>query len=88
MRALVQSLDGDARDWLNDFPPGTIDDINSLGDSLLRHWGNKKYLLYYITEFGALKREEVESISNFSKRFNKMYKNIFLNLSLLKPPPR
>jgi hypothetical protein len=32
--------------------------------------------LYYITEFGSLKRKEGESISDFSKRFNKMYKKI------------
>jgi hypothetical protein len=39
-------------------------------------WGNKKYLLYYIIEFGALNREEGESVSDFSERFNKMYKRI------------
>jgi hypothetical protein len=32
--------------------------------------------LYYITEFGSLKRKEGESVSDFSKRFNKMYKKI------------
>jgi hypothetical protein len=53
-------------------PPRSIDEIATLDDSLLRHWGNKKYLLYYITEFGALKREEGEFVSDFSKRFNKM----------------
>jgi ribonuclease HI len=76
MRVFVQSLDGDARDWFKDLPPRSIDGIAALDDSFLRHWGNKKYLLYYITEFGALKREEGESVSDFSKRFNKMYKKI------------
>jgi hypothetical protein len=76
MRVFVQSLDGDARDWFKDLPPRSIDGIDALDDSFLRHWGNKKYFLYYITEFGALKREEGESVSDFSKRFNKMYKNI------------
>jgi hypothetical protein len=42
----------------------------------LRHWGDKKDFLYYITEFGSLKRKEGESVSDFSKRFNKMYKKI------------
>jgi hypothetical protein len=32
--------------------------------------------LYYITEFGALKRKQGESISDFTKRFNKMYSKI------------
>jgi hypothetical protein len=42
----------------------------------LRHWGEKKDLLYYITKFGALKRKEGESMPNFSKTFNNMYKKI------------
>jgi hypothetical protein len=32
--------------------------------------------LYYITKLGALKRKEGEYVSNFSKRFNKMYNKI------------
>jgi hypothetical protein len=32
--------------------------------------------LYYITEFGALKRKSGESVSYFTKRFNKMYTKI------------
>jgi restriction endonuclease S subunit len=42
----------------------------------LRHWGDKKYFIYYIIEFGSLKRKEGESISDFSKRSNKMYNKI------------
>lgn len=38
--------------------------------------GYKKDFLYYITEFGAVKRNEGESVSDFSKRFNKMYNKI------------
>jgi hypothetical protein len=32
--------------------------------------------LYYITEFGALKRKNGESVSDFTKIFNKMYSKI------------
>jgi hypothetical protein len=42
----------------------------------LRHWGDKKDYLYYITEFGALKKKQGESIFDFTKRFNKMYSKI------------
>jgi hypothetical protein len=56
--------------------PGSIDGIEALDDSFFRHWGDKKDFLYYITEFGSLKREEGESVSDFSKRFNEMYINI------------
>jgi hypothetical protein len=55
---------------------GSIDGIEALDDAFLRHWGDKKYFLYYITEFGSLKKKEGESVSDFSKRFNKMYNKI------------
>jgi hypothetical protein len=42
----------------------------------LRQWGDKKDFMYYMTEFGSLKRKKGESVSNFSKRFNKMYNRI------------
>jgi hypothetical protein len=32
--------------------------------------------MYYITKFGSLKRKEGELVSDFSKRFNKMYNKI------------
>jgi hypothetical protein len=32
--------------------------------------------MYYIIEFGSLKRKEGESVSDFSKRFNKIYNKI------------
>jgi hypothetical protein len=76
MRVFVQSLDGEARKWFRGLTPGSIDGIEALDDSFLRHWGDKKDFLYYITEFGSLKRKEGESVSDFSKRFNKMYNKI------------
>jgi hypothetical protein len=76
MRVFVQSLDGEARKWFRGLYPRSIDGIEALDDSFLRQWGDKKYFLYYITEFGSLKREEGESISEFSKIFNKLYNNI------------
>jgi hypothetical protein len=32
--------------------------------------------MYYMTKFGSLKRKEGESVSDFCKRFIKMYHNI------------
>jgi hypothetical protein len=55
MRLFVQSLDGEARKWFRSLPPNSIVDIDALDDTFLRHWGDKKDCLYYITEFGALK---------------------------------
>jgi ABC-type phosphate transport system ATPase subunit len=56
--------------------PRSITSIKALDEAFLRHWGDKKDFLYYITEFGSLKGKEGESVSDFSKRFNKMYKKI------------
>ena len=39
----------------------------------MRQWGDTKYYLYYITEFGSLKRKKDEAIGDFFKWFNKMY---------------
>jgi hypothetical protein len=76
MRLFVQSLDGEARKWFRILPPNSIADIDALDDTFLRHWGDKKDYLYYITKFGALKRKQGEFVSDFTKRFNKMYSKI------------
>jgi hypothetical protein len=76
MRIFVHSLDGEARKWFKALTPGSIDGIESLDDAFLRHWGDKKDFLYYITEFGSLKKKEGEFVFYFSKRFNKMYNKI------------
>jgi hypothetical protein len=49
MRFFVQSLDGEARKWFRGLTPGCIIGIEALDDAFLRHWGDKKYFLYYIT---------------------------------------
>jgi len=68
MRVFVQSLDGEARKWFRELTPRSIADIEALDDAFLKHWGDKKYLLYYHTEFVNLKRESGESLSDFNKR--------------------
>jgi hypothetical protein len=57
MRFFVQSLDGEARKWFRDLAPRSIDGIEALDDSFLRHWVDKKDFLYYIRDFGSLKRK-------------------------------
>jgi hypothetical protein len=56
--------------------PGSIAGIEALDNVFLRQWGDRKDYIYYMTEFGSLKKQEGESISDFSKRFNKMYNKI------------
>ena len=76
MRIFVHSLQGEARNWFRALPPGSIDWIKALDSTFLRQWGDKKDFMYYMTVFGSLKRKEGESVPEFSKRFNKMYKKI------------
>jgi hypothetical protein len=76
MRVFVQSLDGEVRKWFRGLVPRSIAGIEALDNAFLRQWGDKKDFMYYMIEFGSLKREEGESIPEFSKRFNKMYKKI------------
>jgi hypothetical protein len=76
MRIFVHNLDGEARKWFRALPPKSIGRIEDLDEVFLKDWGDKNDLLYYIIEFGALKKEEGKYMSDFSKRFNKMYNKI------------
>jgi hypothetical protein len=76
MRIFVHSLDGEARKWFRALTSRSIAGIEALDDFFLRQWGDKFFFMYYITEFGSLRRKEGEYVSDFSKRFNKMYNKI------------
>ena len=76
MRVFIQILFCEARKCFRGLALGSITGIEALDEAFLRHWGDKKDFLYYIIEFGSLKRKEGESVSDFSKRFNKMYNKI------------
>ncbi|CAA3004356.1 Hypothetical predicted protein, partial [Olea europaea subsp. europaea] len=55
MRVYVQSLDGEVGKWFTELTARSIADIEALYDEFLKHWGDKKGLLYYHTKFGNLK---------------------------------
>jgi hypothetical protein len=76
MRVFIQSLDGEVRKWFRGLAPGFIVGIEALDSAFLRQWGDRKDFMYYMTEFGSLRKMDGESISNFSKRFNNMYNKI------------
>jgi hypothetical protein len=76
MRVFVQSLDGEVRKWFRGLAPGSIAGIEALDSAFLRQWGDRKDFMYYMTKFGSLNKMEGESVSDFSKRFNKMYNKI------------
>jgi hypothetical protein len=81
MRVFVQSLDGDVRKWFRGLTPRSIAGIEALDDVFLRQWRDKKDFMYYITEFGSLKRKDGSFVSDFSKRFNKMYNKIPIEIN-------
>jgi hypothetical protein len=76
MRVFVQILDGEVRKWFRGLAPGSIAGIEALDTVFLRQWGDRKDYIYYMTKFGSLKKMDGESISDFSKIFNKMYNKI------------
>jgi hypothetical protein len=76
MRVFFESLDGEVRKWFRGLAPGSIVGIEALDSAFLRQWGDRKDFMYYMTEFGSLKKMEGESVSDFSKKFNKMYNKI------------
>jgi hypothetical protein len=83
MRLFVQSLDGEVRKWFLGLPPASIVDIDVLEQYFINKWGDRRDYLYYITEFGALKRQNGEFISDFTKGFNKMYGRILNEIKLI-----
>jgi hypothetical protein len=72
----VQILDGQARKWFKEIPANSLAGIEHLDRVFLKHWGERRYLLYYITEFGNLRRENGEFVSDFTKRLNNMFGKI------------
>ena len=64
-------------------PVISVAGIESLDDIFIKHWGEKTEHLYYFIEFSNLKRENRESISNFTKRFNNMYNKIPIDTSAM-----
>jgi hypothetical protein len=69
-------LGGEVRKWYRGIPLASIADIEALDEDFIKQWGYRRDYLYHITEFGALKRNNGESISDFTKRFNKIYGRI------------
>jgi hypothetical protein len=76
MRVFIQILDGDVRKWFRGLAPESIMGIEALDSVFLRQWDDRKDFMYYMMEFRYLKKMDGESVSDFSKRFNKMYNKI------------
>jgi hypothetical protein len=75
-RVFIQSLDGQSQKWFKELPANSVTGIEQLDEVFLKQWGERRDLLYYISEFGNLKREDGESVLDFIKRFNRMFGKI------------
>ena len=84
----MQNLDGQARKWFKELPAGSVASIEALDDIFLKHWGERRDHLCYITKFSNLRIENGESVSNFTKRFNKMFSKIPTEIKPTKTPSR
>jgi hypothetical protein len=82
---LVQTFEGQVRTWFRGLPVGSIPSYNDLETSFIRQWGEKKDHLYYLTEFGALRKKTSESILEFIQVFNKLYHKISIEAKPSQP---
>ena len=73
MRLFVQSLEGNVRIWFRQLPTASIRNWEELTTIFKKKWGVKKDPLYFLIEFDELKRNFGEPVSDFIKRFNKLY---------------
>jgi hypothetical protein len=75
-RLLVQTFEGQVRTWFRSLPAASILSYDALEDAFLRQWGERKDHLYYLTEFGSLRKKNSETVMEFIQRFNKLYNKI------------
>jgi hypothetical protein len=85
MRIFVQTFEGEVRTWFKGLPPNSIDSWDALESTFLRQWGEKKDHLYFLTEFGNLKKKHNEYVPDFIKIFNKLYNKILIDVKPSQP---
>ena len=64
------------RTWFRGLAVGSIWSYDELENAFIRQWEERKDHLYYITEFGDLRKKNSESVLEFTQRFNKLYNKI------------
>jgi hypothetical protein len=75
-RLLVQTFEGQVRIWFRGLPVGSLRSYDELENIFFRQWGERKDHLYYLTEFGALRKKNSKIVLEFTHRFNKLYHKI------------
>jgi hypothetical protein len=85
LRLLVQTFEGQVRTWFRSLPVASILSYDALEDAFLRQWGERKDHLYYLTEFGSLRKNNLEKVMEFIHRFNKVYNKILVEVKPSQP---
>jgi hypothetical protein len=75
-RILVQTFEGQVRTWFQGLEVGSLRLYDELESAFIRQWGERKDHLYYLFEFGALRKKNFESFLEFTQIFNKLYNKI------------
>jgi hypothetical protein len=68
-RLLVKIFEGQVRTWFRGLLVVSILSYDALRTAFLRQWGEKKDHLYYLMEFGALRKSNSDSVLEFTQRF-------------------
>jgi hypothetical protein len=84
-RLLVQTFEGQVRTWFQTLPAASILSYDALEDAFLKQWGERKDHLYYLTEFGSLRKKNSETVMEFIQRFNKLYNKILAEVKPSQP---
>ena len=73
MRMFAQILGGEAKKWFKVLTPHNINDIPSLYQTLTKKLEIKNNPLQILAEYRNLKRNQGESVHDYSTRFNSVY---------------
>jgi hypothetical protein len=75
-RLLVQTFEVQVRTWFRSLAAGSLRSYEEIESTFIRQWGERKDHLYYLNEFGSLRKKNSESVLEFTQRFNKLYDKI------------
>ena len=73
MRIFAQSLGGDVKKWFKNLPPNSINDLPALHQTFINKGELKKNPLQILEKYSSLKKNQGESVHDYSTRFNSVY---------------
>jgi hypothetical protein len=62
----VQTFEGQVRIWFLGLLIGSLRSYDDLENTFLRQWGENKDHLYYLIEFGAIRKRNPELVLEFT----------------------